>query len=96
MGAAKIASACAARNCDLLKTWATCHRHFVYKRSSKIDRLVYYRERRYVGETMDMETALSGCLRAKEMALIQREKPTWDDLADDWGKACAKAEFFRR
>ncbi len=52
----------------------------------KINRLVYYREFQYVREAIRMETVIKGWLRSKKVALIERENPTWDDLADDWGK----------
>ena len=52
----------------------------------KINRLVYYEPFQYVGAAIHREKVIKGWLRAKKIALIERENPTWDDLADDWGK----------
>ena len=57
-----------------------------FTRRYKINRLVYYREFQYVRDAIRTETVLKGWLRSKKVALIERENPTWDDLADDWGK----------
>ncbi len=58
----------------------------------KIDRLVFYREFQYVRDAIRRETSIKGWLRA-QIALIERENPTWDDLADDWGKPLPKLNF---
>ena len=52
----------------------------------KINRLVFYQEFQYVRDAIRRETTIKGWLRAKKVALIERENPTWDDLADGWGK----------
>ena len=52
----------------------------------KINRLVFYQEFQYVRDAISRETTIKGWLRTKKVALIERENPTWDDLADDWGK----------
>lgn len=52
----------------------------------KVNRLVYHREFEYVRDAIRAETVIKGWLRSKKVALIERENPTWDDLADDWGK----------
>jgi len=59
----------------------------------KINRLVYYREFQYVRDAIRRETTIKGWLRAKKVALIERENPTWEDLADDWGKPLPKLKF---
>ena len=52
----------------------------------KINRLVYYEVFQYVGRAIRREKEIKGWDRAKRVALIEGENPTWDDLADDWGK----------
>jgi putative endonuclease len=59
----------------------TCH--------YKINRLVYYEEFQYVGNAIHREKVIKGWLRMKKIALIQRDNPTWDDLAEQWGKPWA-------
>jgi hypothetical protein len=39
------------------------------------------------------ETTIKGLLREKKVALIERENPTWEDLADDWGKPLPKLKL---
>ena len=62
-------------------------------RSNKINRLVFYREFQYVREAIRVEKMIKGWLRAKKVALIERYNPTWDDLADDWGKPSPKLKL---
>ena len=52
----------------------------------KINRLVYFDMFQYVGNAIRREKKIKGLDRAKRVALIERENPTWDDLAHDWGK----------
>ena len=52
----------------------------------KINRLVYYEKFQYVRAAIHREKEIKGWDRAKRVALIERENPTWDDLAADWGK----------
>lgn len=52
----------------------------------KINRLVHYEKFQYVRAAIRREKEIKGWDRAKRLALIERENPTWDDLADDWGK----------
>ena len=59
----------------------------------KINRLVWYREFQYVRDAIRRETSVKGWLRAKKIAVIERENPTWKDLADDWGKPLPKLNF---
>lgn len=56
----------------------------------KINRLVFYQEFQYVRDAIRRETTIKGWLRAKKIALIERENPTWEDLADDCGKPLPK------
>jgi len=43
----------------------------------RINRLVYY-------HAIHREKVIKGWLREKKIALIERDNPTWDDLAEDW------------
>ncbi len=52
----------------------------------KINRLVHYETFQYVRAAIRREKEIKGWNRAKRVALIERENPTWDDLAEDWGK----------
>ncbi len=52
----------------------------------RINRLVYYKAFRYVGNAIRREKEIKGWDRAKRVALIECENPTWDDLAEGWGK----------
>jgi len=52
----------------------------------KINRLVYYEEYTYIWTTIRREKQIKGLDRAKRVALIERMNPTWEDLAEDWGK----------
>ena len=61
-----------------------------FTRQYRINRLVYYQEFQYVRQAIRTETVIKGWLRAKKVALIERENPTWDDLAADWGKPLSK------
>jgi putative endonuclease len=55
----------------------------------RINRLVYYESFQYVNNAIRREKRVKGLDRAKRVALIERRNPTWDDLADDWGKPWA-------
>jgi putative endonuclease len=52
----------------------------------RINRLVYYEEFKYVNNCEARETELKKWSRAKKIALIAGFNPTWEDLAQDWGK----------
>ena len=57
-----------------------------------VTRLVYFEEFRDVNNAIARETQLKGWLRAKKVALIQKENPLWKDLAADWyGSAVLKS-----
>lgn len=50
------------------------------------NRLVYFEVFQYVGNAIRREKAIKHWVRAERVALIERENPTWEDLAEDWGK----------
>jgi len=52
----------------------------------RIERLVYYETFRYVGNAIAREKQIKAWTRAKRIALIKSANPTWQDLAEDWGK----------
>jgi len=52
----------------------------------RINRLVYYEVFKYVGNAIRREKQIKSWTRAKRLALIQSTNPTWQDLAEDWGK----------
>ena len=53
----------------------------------KVFRLVYF-ERYYSARTaIAREEQLKGWVRAKKTALIERDNPTWEDLAEEWETA---------
>jgi putative endonuclease len=54
-----------------------------------INRLVYYKEFHYIGNAISCEKQIKDLDRAKRVALIERDNPTWDDLAEAWGKPFA-------
>ena len=49
-----------------------------------ITRLVFYKTFRYVGNAINREKQWKGWSRAKKIALIQSENPTWQDLSEGW------------
>jgi putative endonuclease len=57
-----------------------------FSRRYRINRLVYFEVFRYVNNCIARETQMKKWSRAKKIALIERENPTWEDLATDWGK----------
>ena len=52
----------------------------------RIDRLVYFESFRYVNNAIARETEIKAWRREKKVALIVANNPTWEDLADGWGK----------
>ena len=52
----------------------------------RINRLVYWEEFQYVGNAIHREKVIKDWARAKKVAMIERDNPKWDDLAQDWGK----------
>jgi putative endonuclease len=53
----------------------------------KIHRLVYYEQHAWIQNAIAREKQLKRWRREKKVWLIERENPTWEDLAADWGKA---------
>ena len=49
-----------------------------------IDRLVYFAETGDAVAAIEREKQLKGWLRAKKIALIESENPSWADLSRDW------------
>jgi putative endonuclease len=52
----------------------------------RINRLVCYETFKYVGNAIAREKEIKGWSRAKKLALIKSMNPTWQDLAEGWGK----------
>ena len=48
-------------------------------------RLVWFERYSWIGEAIAREKELKGWLRARKIALIQQENPTWADLSEEWG-----------
>jgi putative endonuclease len=48
-------------------------------------RLVWFERYSWIGQAIAREKELKGWLRAKKIALIQQENPTWVDLSEEWG-----------
>ena len=51
-----------------------------------INRLVHYETFRYVNNAIAREKQIKVWTRAKRIALIKSQNPTWQDLAEDWGE----------
>ncbi len=51
-----------------------------------IHRLVYYEVFKYIDKAIAREKQVKAWTRAKRVALIKTENPTWEDLADGWGE----------
>jgi len=57
-----------------------------FTRRYRINRLVYYETFQYVNNAIARETEIKNWRREKKIALIERDNPTWEDLAADWSK----------
>ncbi|HME34149.1 MAG TPA: GIY-YIG nuclease family protein [Candidatus Sulfotelmatobacter sp.] len=53
----------------------------------KAYRLVYFERFHSPSAAIAREKQLKGWIRAKKIALIERENPTWEDLAEGWETA---------
>jgi putative endonuclease len=54
-------------------------------------RLVWFERYNRIGRAIAREKELKGWLRAKKIALIQQNNPTWVDLSEEWGtKICSE------
>ena len=51
-----------------------------------IDRLVYYEIFHQVGNAIAREKQIKSWTRAKRLALIKTKNPTWQELAEGWGR----------
>jgi putative endonuclease len=61
-----------------------------FTRRYKCDRLVYYKQFKYVFSAIRAEKQIKGWKRVKKVALIESMNPKWEDLAKDWGKPLPK------
>jgi putative endonuclease len=52
----------------------------------RIHRLVYYQSFSNIVPAIKREKQIKHWRREKKIALIEIDNPTWDDLAEDWGK----------
>ncbi|MDP3071896.1 MAG: GIY-YIG nuclease family protein [Opitutaceae bacterium] len=55
-----------------------------FTRRYGVDRLVYFEEFRDVTNAITRETELKGWLRARKVALIEKDNPGWNDLSEEW------------
>jgi putative endonuclease len=53
----------------------------------RCSRLVWFEYHAFPESAIAREKQLKGWTRAKKIALIERENPTWEDLSSDWGKS---------
>jgi putative endonuclease len=60
------------------------HRPGTYTARYNIDRLVYFERFQYVNNAIAREKKLKDWNRAKKIALIESENPTWEDLSEKW------------
>jgi putative endonuclease len=56
-----------------------------FSRKYRTHRLVYFEAFQNVGKAIARETEIKKWRREKKVALIQKENPTWEDLAAGWG-----------
>ncbi len=49
-----------------------------------VTRLVHYEETGHLISAIERERQLNGWIRARKVALIEADNPTWSDLSDDW------------
>ena len=52
----------------------------------RVDRLVYYESFPNIIPAIQREKQIKRWRREKKVALVERDNPTWDDLAEEWGK----------
>jgi putative endonuclease len=68
---------------------ATDHKEGIIEGFTKrynINRLVYFEVFHNVRAAISREKQVKSWTRAKRIALIKSQNPTWIDLAEDWGK----------
>ena len=63
--------------------------------SYRVYRLVYFETFKYVDNAIKREKQIKGWLRAKKVALIEAENPTWEDFSAEWinGKDVKRIRF---
>jgi hypothetical protein len=54
-----------------------------------VHRLVYAELFQNVGNAIARETEIKKWRREKKVALLEKENPTWEDLAEGWGEPAA-------
>ena len=66
-----------------------------FTRKYRVHRLVYFETFKYVDNAIKREKEIKGWLRAKKIALIEAENPTWEDLSEEWfdGKDVKRISF---
>jgi putative endonuclease len=52
----------------------------------RCNRLVWFERFLYVEDAITREKQLKGWTRAKKIALIEKNNPTWIDFSEEWGK----------
>jgi putative endonuclease len=55
-----------------------------FTRRYAVNKLVYFEEFRDVNNAIARETEIKGWLRARKIALIERDNPEWKDLSTGW------------
>ena len=56
-----------------------------YTGNYRVHRLVYHEMFQSVGKAITRETEIKKWRREKKVALIHKQNPTWEDLAEGWG-----------
>jgi putative endonuclease len=57
-----------------------------YSKQYNCNRLVWFERYGDVHLAIAREKQLKGWTRAKKIALVKQDNPTWIDLSEDWGK----------
>ena len=57
-----------------------------FTRKYHVHRLVHFTSFHNVGDAIARETQIKKWRREKKVALIEERNPTWQDLAEGWGK----------
>ncbi len=57
-----------------------------FSKTYNCNRLVYFERFAFANNSIAREKQLKRWSRAKKIALIEAQNPTWTDLSDDWGK----------
>jgi putative endonuclease len=66
-----------------------------FTRRYLVHRLVYFESFHNVGDAIARETAIKKWRREKKVALIEERNPTWEDLAEGWGKRAVMRAAWR-